>query len=490
MLTIRIFGLAGVLAWQPASAGELSTADPQPVSFTQGQSQHWTGIGRLSIGRSQCIASLIDSRPPDAGSDGPAYVVTAGHCVDQRNGVIGHDRPQSGSVTFNYFFDNHDQRVSVGLKRRVWSSMQGVDLALLELDTSLAALMAQGIDPLRLADSPASGSEVRVIGEPTVPDVGLRMGTCTQHDVPFVMELPWVWRHVLSNDCRGMAPGASGSPVLDPLTNQLHAIVNSVAPSRTSKPCTLNNPCQLKENEITRTGAINYAIPTRRLMGCFNEGKADLGRKDCQLLPGFELQVQGQLPTLRKITTDAEGQDQQPSWNLSFTLDKPRYRFKQTQDPLTCEAPEGYSGTIPAGEQPLDVAVGPEPGWHFLCLIGVDSPDERPSLALMGNSLSLATRLFPAAPVPTPQLDVQPLADGDVKVTWPALAPDQARFMVKRGPLESTDCNDPKGFRLLRHEHFVFPASKLPLRLCTFVEDVAGQRSAMSSDELQSATTR
>jgi hypothetical protein len=484
MSLIPIIGLAGILAWQSASASEAPAPQAQPVSLEQGRREHWTGIGRLTIGRGQCIASLIDSRTPGSAPDGPAYVLTAGHCVDLRNGVISHDQPQTGQVTFNYFHDQHEQRVAVEVKRRIWSSMQGVDLALLDLDTRLETLVALGIEPLRLAASPPSGSEVRYVGEPSVPDQGLRTAICRQLDASFAVEHPWVWRHVRSNDCPGVAAGASGSPVLDPRTNQLHAVMNSVSPASSMTRCTLNNPCEIRENQVVKTGAINYAIPVERLMGCFNDGKVELDKEDCHLLPGFQLQVQGPQPLLRKITSDADGKEQLPSWNLSFSLDKPRYRFKTTQDPLACENPVGYSGTILKDEQPLDVAIGPQPGWHFLCLLGVESADDGPSRGQMGNSLSLATRLFPAAPVQTPQLIVETQTNGDVKVTWPTLAPDQARMRVKRGPLSGTDCNDPKGFRLLRHHSFVFPAAKLPLRLCTYIEDIAGQRSAVSNSDL------
>lgn len=496
MNMINRLSLGIALAWATTAAlASQQDADNSLASLTltnaQGESSQWNGIGRLNRpDHGQCIATLLDSRDPLMPSSGPAYVVTAGHCVDKRNGVIGHDLPIEGSISFNYFVDTRDQRQTFPLKRRVWSSMQGADLALLELDASLEALMAEGLTPLKLGDSPAPGSQVQVVGEPSKPGLGLRLATCSESDAPFVIEHPWVWRNLRSNDCPGQGPGASGSPVIN-ASKQLIGVLNSVAQPGDdyAAPCGLNNPCQLSETEITSQGAVNYSMPLNRLKGCFAEGIADLTLDSCQLLPGFQLQAQKWPKLVTKIATDAEGNHRVPGWDLSFALDTPRYRYKAVRDPLACEDPQDYSGTIPAAENRIDDPIGPEPGWHFLCLIGVDSPEHRPSPALMANSLSLAVQLLPAVPVPAPDMSIEARPNGNVKITWRTDPPHLSNYRVKRGPPATTDCDDPAGLRLLRHRSYEFKAAQLPLKLCTVSEDLIDQRSAVRTDLLQSAST-
>lgn len=493
MINRLSLGIALACAVTPALASPQG-ADSTPSSLTltnaQGESSQWNGIGRLSRpDHSQCIATLIDSRDPLMPSSGPAYVVTAGHCVDKRNGVIGHDLPIEGSVSFNYFVDTSDQRQTFPLKRRLWSSMQGTDLALLELDASLEALIAAGLTPLKFGDSPQSGSQVRVVGEPSKPGLGLRLATCSESDAPFVLEHPWLWRNIKRNDCPGIGPGSSGSPVIND-SNQLVGVISSGSRSNddNAAPCDLNNPCQLSETEVASQAAVNYAMPLNRLKNCFAEGNADLTLDSCQLLPGFQLQAQKQHKLLTKIATDAEGNERLPGWDLSFTLDMPRYRYKAVRDPRSCEDPQGYSGTIPAAESRIDDPIGPEPGWHFLCLIGVDSPDHQPSPALMANSLSLAVQLLPALPVPAPDMSFEARSNGNVKVIWRTNPPHLSSYRVKRGPAATTDCDDPAGLRLLRHQSYEFKAAQLPLKLCTVSEDLIEQRSAVRTDLLQSAS--
>jgi hypothetical protein len=481
MNTLERLGLGLALACTTQLALAQTTAErPITLENALGQSRQWSGIGRLKMANArQCIATLIDS------GGGRAYVVTAGHCVDKRNGVIAHDLPAAGSVSFNYFADTPTERATFALRRRVWSSMQGVDLALLELDASLEEVMSQGITPLPLGDSLETGGEVRVIGEPSRPGLGLRLATCTDAAVPFVLEHPWVWRNMRSNHCPGLGPGASGSAVIDP-HGRLVGVINSMAQrsDEGGRACSLNRPCQMGKQPAT-SGAVNYAVPLDRLKGCFAEGAANLMLDSCQLLPGFQAHFARRHSLVTKIATDEQGNHVLPTWDLAFTLDTPRYRYKTSRDPLACEDPDGYSGTIAAAENRIDDPVGTEPGWHYLCLIGVQSPEQRPSPALMANSLSLAAQLLPAVPVPPPDMSIEPMASGDVQVSWRLDPPHLATYRVKRGPPDSVDCHDPSGFRLLRHKRYTFKAAELPLKLCSMSEDLIRQRSPVRVDLLQ-----
>ncbi|WP_165392180.1 trypsin-like peptidase domain-containing protein [Pseudomonas tructae] len=491
-LAATLAGMAFQVLAIDQGQGLPSPSEPLTLANANGQNAHWSGVGRL-LDDLQCMASLIDSRDPWNPSDGPAYVVTSGHCVDKRNGVIGHDLPLTGKIAFNYFADTLEQRREFPLKRRVWSSMQGVDLALLELDASLKEVMAQGVEPLKLGNVTESGVEVLVLGDPINPGQGLRLATCTQHNATQVIEYPWVWRNVKSNDCRGIDSGSSGSPVIERSSNQIVSVLNTTTDTRFGTPaCGLNNPCQQVDGKRVSVENLNYAIPVQRLAGCFREGHADLRLNSCQLLPGFQLEQQElySLKPINKIATKADGSEELPLWNFTFTLDTPRYRYKTVRDPLACENPVGYSGTIAATDNHINDSIGPQTGWHFLCLVGVDSAAQRPSLALMGNSLSIAVELLPAAAVPEPDISIKYQDNGDIKVTWHIDPPNLEGYRVKRGPPGTTDCDDDKGYGNFHHDRtFTFKAAKLPLTLCSQAQDVIGQRSAVRNDLLQAPET-
>ncbi|QVM91787.1 trypsin-like peptidase domain-containing protein [Pseudomonas entomophila] len=444
--------------------GQPTRSDPVLLANSQGQNHHWSGIGRLELpGNGHCIGSLIDTRRPDGQADGPAYVVTAGHCVSKQNGVIVHDQPLQASITFNYFADTLDDRRRFATRRTLWSSIQGSDLALLELQAPLQHLLDSGIEPLALAPPLPSGSGVLLVGEVVAMNVGLRRWACTEHDLPVSRTPPSVLRNLKGADCPRVAEGASGSPILDRASNRIVGVANH------------SNGQQIE------------STPVNRLLDCFSDGQADLSVDRCHLLPGFQLhQQRSDFKTLHKLSLDAQAHTPLPRWNFGFTLDTPRYRYKTTRDARACENPEDYSGTLPAeGTVLIDAPIGPDPGWHYLCIVGVVSAEGLAWRGLMRNALSIAVELLPALPVPSPDLDIEHLENGDIRVAWRTAPPHLQRYRVKKGKPEQVDCADPAGYRLLRHEQFVFKQVELPMKLCSQAEDATKQRSAPRTDLLQ-----
>jgi hypothetical protein len=388
--------------------------------------------------------------------------VTAGHCAGGINGKVIVDQPITGSIAFNYFVDTQDQRIAVPLKRTVWNSLQGADLALLELDVTLEALLAQGITPLKLGPSPASGSQVQIIGEPSSLGQGLRLSTCTERLQGTSSVGNWVWRNTRRNDCQGLDEGASGSPVMHAASHRLVSIANS-----------------LHDNEVG-------AIPLNRLQGCFSAGRVDLELEACQLLPAFQLEPQGNgVKSPSKARSLPDGSLEPARWGFQFLIDTPRYRYKTSTDALACEEPVGYSGTIPSSEAIINDPIGPAPGTHYLCLVGVQSPDQLPSHALMANSLSIAVNLLPPGR-PQARVLTEHLSDGGARISW-LKDPDIVFYRVKRGPPQTTDCNDASGYRLLRAQSRDISSAALPLKLCSVAIDVIGQSSEFRTDLLQAA---
>ncbi|MCE1115924.1 MULTISPECIES: trypsin-like serine peptidase [Pseudomonas] len=443
--------------------GMITPSGPKVLSNSHGESNHWSGIGRLRReDGEQCIGSLIDTRDAEPASPGPAYVVTAGHCVSRHNGVIVQDQPLKAQISFNYFGDTAADHRVFNTRRAIWSSIQGNDLALLELDATLQEVMARGIEPMKLGAPVAAGSEVLMVGEPAGAGTGLRLSACTEHDLPSLREGLWLWRNLKRNDCPGVADGASGSPMIDRASNRIVSVVNS-----------------LTQDAVA-------AIPVQRLLGCFAQGHANLDPRHCQLLPGFQFRLASPLhfSQFRKITVDAEGHLQPPTWGVAFTLDTPRYRYKVTRDPLACEGPEGYSGTFPSSGGLIDDPIAAEAGWHYLCLVGVTSADALSWPGLMANALSLPVRVLEAGAVALPKVTAERQANGDVKLSWQLQPPQITRYRVKRGPATTTDCEDAKGYGRLTYQSYVFKADTFPLKVCTIAIDGTKESSAPHTDLL------
>ncbi|MBC3433826.1 trypsin-like peptidase domain-containing protein [Pseudomonas sp. BW16M2] len=450
MPTLTTTLLALAMPWAITTTLADTTDTPTLLDNAHGEHTHWSGIGRLNLANGdQCIATLIDSGGTEPTKTGPAYLLTSGHCLDTRNGRIIHDQPAQGTITFNYFADTPDTRPGFALKRTLWSSMQGSDLALVELDASLAQVMAAGIQPLTMGPSSAPGSAVVMVGEASNPDSGLRAAQCTERDQASVTEFPWVWRDLKVNDCPSSGKGASGSAVIDQASGRLVSIVNSV-------------PFGATQN--------NYAIPVQRVLGCFHQGYADLSLEQCALLPGFQITQQGPARLLRRLGNDLSA----ATWDLTLKIDTPRYRYKQVRDALECEDAVGYSGTISASERRIDDPIGSEPGRYYLCLVGVQSPEQRPFPALLANALSLPVEVIPAG-LPEVRYTLDRHEQGHVMLNWQSEQPYLSHYLVKYGAADRMDCDNAFGYRRALLPAQVIQASRLPAMLCSRAIDLDGQ---------------
>ncbi|SFI04112.1 MULTISPECIES: serine protease [unclassified Pseudomonas] len=258
------------IAW-PSHARDLAEGlTEQSPSMALENKHHrypqWTGIGSLKNALGQtCNAVLLDTHDRRGKATGPAYVLTSGHCVFFSYGTALLRRAFTADVTFNYFHDTPERHVTYAVKTAHWSSMAGTDLAVLELDTSLAALVASGIMPLRLASQRhTSDREVINVGAPTgFLKKGLRMSACVESTINSFAEQPGVFPNALRNRCNGLRPGSSGSPMLDRNTNEITSIISKVA-SAIQKD--ILNSCQ--NNSVCEAAKFNYSYPANHLYYC------------------------------------------------------------------------------------------------------------------------------------------------------------------------------------------------------------------------------
>jgi hypothetical protein len=453
-------------AAQPTDFGNgLENLTPSRVlANQQGHHDHWKGIGRIQTDDGlTCTATLIDTRTDSNDEASPAYLLTSGHCLyREHNGMIIADQPVTGTVTFNYFADTLEHQQPYALQRVNWSSMQGVDLAIVELQASLATLIAAGIEPLQMAEEPpAAGTDILTVGAPLAfKSPYLRMAACTHQPSGELIEQPWVWRHTAQNQCKDLKEGSSGSPVLTRDSNQVFAVINTTTPANGS-----------------------FGSPISYLRQCFVAGRLSNDPEICPLFPTFSVEPAVPVRRYTKITLDAEGNEIYPDWNMAFSIDKPFYRYKTVGQAIECENPREYSQAIEATNARINERIGPKVGIHMLCLVGVDSGDERPSAGLMRNALTLATELqAPGSPSPA-QYQISQRA-GRYAISWaydPRLISKQT---FKFGPAPSTDCNDPTGYRGAWRTLYL-SQNQLPVKICSYAYDHADQQSEVREDVLE-----
>ncbi|MBI6854357.1 trypsin-like peptidase domain-containing protein [Pseudomonas cichorii] len=490
-MNLRVFAgaccVASLLHLPAAAAhdlgeGLISLAPSKVLLEADGQSVHWNGIGRIKSKKgSHCTATLIDTRSPDSPDDAPAYLLTNGHCISRRNGLIITDSEIKGTVQFNFFTDS--LAYSYPLKRVNWSSMQGVDLAIVELQPTLASLIADGIQPLRLTNQmPEDGREILSIGAPLYIGTGhLRMAACVHQSSGEILQQPWVWRHTVSNQCKDIAKGSSGSPLLTRDTGEVFAVLNLTnqpSPESSAAKGEVTLPPGFPPQAVDS----NFGSPVTSLNECFIDGVLTTDPQQCRLFPVHSILFEKPPGQFAKVRLDALGNEVYPSWDLQFRVDKPFYRYKKVDSPLECENPVGYSATITSRDARIDDPIDARVGINWLCIIGASSADERPSHGMMRNALTLAVELLAAGPTSDPQVHIKKNRFGSYEVNWLSDPGRIDYYTAKIGPVSTTDCTDPQGFRRRLGSNLVLRKKSLPMKICTYAHDANGQRSSVRED--------
>ncbi len=162
LATSLIFSLCNFftpLCAEPRDIGEGLRNDTASKILNNSEDKYsrWSGIGLLKTPENTtCTATLIDTRSSAQNAEGPAYLLTSGHCAGAAIGSSALNQSYGGTITFNYFHDIPDRHKTYKVKTANWTSLVGMDMAILEVEKSLASLILDGVTPLKLAPSPAS----------------------------------------------------------------------------------------------------------------------------------------------------------------------------------------------------------------------------------------------------------------------------------------------------------------------------------------------
>lgn len=447
------------------------------LDSSKGLRDHWQGIGRLTTD-TVCTATLLDTLEATGVQRPPAYVLTAGHCINLSNGKIMQNQPIKGSMTFNYFSDPEKFK-TYALKAVKWRSMQGVDMAIVELDVSLSTLIESGIRPLKLSSStPAVNTEVLVVGAPQYET--LEMAACTLQSAPDIIEGEWVWRNNFMTRCQSIKGGVSGAPLLDRYTNHIIGVVGTGNASPPLAPCHLHEPCIPTENGYSAIEGNLYGSLTPHLRSCFRSGF--LFENHCELYPAFNVETDKRPSAkYKRIKISKSGVATTPTWDYRFSIDTAYYRHKTVREAKHCESPLHYSAATSSNNTVINSKISSRTGRYFLCLIGTDSVAKELSPGLLRNALSLPVVLLEDEVVALPDFSLRNDADhrritaGGASV-W---------YSYKVGPSNTTDCQNSEGFSAKSRTLDVFVDKRdLPATFCSVAYDEIEDRSDVRIDQL------
>lgn len=435
------------------------------VQNGEGQNAAWSGIGRLNAS-STCTASFIVTSTDESA---PAYALSNGHCIEwQANGVV--TLPEyGGELVFNYFVDTQETQISVPIKSVPYSTMQGFDVAFIELDATIGELKAQGLVPLAIADTPlpVADGEVFVIGAPSsgLPqeETFLRLEHCRLAGQVNLIEFNWHFDDTYRNSCQDIFGGSSGSPLFSAEDNTIAAVINTTVEGISA--CYLGVPCELSADGARPNPGNSYAIPVHGLANCFNESGEFALTDDCPL------------PPVEQLTFDSLSPLGQPplTWATTLTGTLPYYRYKTgSAGDVDCRSAENYSDPIALSDAPvIDDAIPAEEGFYLLCVLAGQTETIDDTWQSLDHPTVMIAEIDTTPPLLEPQVLLRDRGDAQ-EVNLIFDPPELSDYIFKFGAPDTIDCADEADYQRFRRIPPIIENDQLPAKLCVIAYDNAG----------------
>jgi uncharacterized protein (TIGR03437 family) len=450
----------------PALAANPPVGASTLIQPDSADARRFSGVGRIP----GCTAFLM--RPSGSTASSPAYVMTSGHCVDlAANDVILNRAETTRTIQFGLLKDASREPLRVRSRRVLYSTMKSVDLAILELDTTLGALESEGLTPLVLGrGEAASSAAVEWAGLPSIGippgDSFLRTGACTASGTVGVLEWRWLWHGQIRHDCSDMSGGASGSPLIDRASGAVIGIigttnVGNLAPSSDGL-CGRNDPCELEGGQSVWRRNSSYATPVTAAVACFDaSGSFQLTAAGCGLDPGTQARVRETRLSARP------GQ----SWNAAVTSDSLLFfRYKIfAQGSGSCADESGY-GPPEAIPGRVSNPLPDREGRYFLCITAGATPVPDAAWQQPRFASVLHLRLDGTPPAEVPRFTLWQDSNGFTFIPNANLATGIA---VKTDTAGTSTCADLSTYRRIYPVPWFIPGASAR-RLCLIVEDGAG----------------
>lgn len=443
----------------PAFCAQPPAGSSRLVRQGSAEAARFAAAGKLG----GCTGTIV--RSEDATPASPAYLLTAGHCIDLSANLVITDRTDTRTLELQYHIDTPaSERRRVSAKRIIYSTMKGLDIALLELDAAPGDLPAAAVLSTERAfeGEAAEWAGVPVVAIPAGEQF-LRTSPCTIGPAVEVLEWRWFWRGLLRNDCSDVHGGASGSPVFSTRTGRVVAVISTTTVGFLVRSpefaCWRDNPCEATGYRRDTS----YAVPVGPLASCFRQGVFDLSLPRCELDPGRQANV------LENRLAVQPGE----RWNAAVTSDTfGFYRYKAYREGEgDCRVDTGYGAPLPlAGAARITDAISDREGRYYLCVLAGSSPVV--DATWQPARFATINHLRVDATKPTRPPELMFFGNSFVPLFQP---PDIASMPLKFDMGESDTCNDPQGYRDVYPSPVAIPAGAT--RLCLIASDLAGNRS-------------
>jgi hypothetical protein len=479
-VSLALVVTASPSALPPQSGPRPTTEGTELLHNRGGQSARYTGIGQLN-GPRTCTAWVLAMLPR-----APAYAITSGRCLSLSPSQTVVSSPvRDVTIEFGRFADTPGARLRVAVKRIVWSSAKGTDLSVLALDRPLAALRARGIRPLRIASgTPGAGGKVETVGIPVggLPreDRMLRRSRCeTRPRVKRLVEGAWLWNDPIPSNCRGIAGGSWGSPLLDRRTGRVVGAINTTTLRGERLPaCYSGRPCEVRGGKSLRPRPnTTYAMPIAGLRACFTQsGRFRLGGT-CPLDARGWLTAIAPSVGVNPDVPDPVTRWPQNTWDVRLEGGRglTHYRTKVGEAGTTdCRTSDGYGAPVVLADAPTyDAPLPREGGRWVLCILAGAGTE----LDYGWQPVAKATTVvrYVDRTRPTRRLRVRVTERPGSSFLEPKFGlPEHAYFEIKVGPLAATNCADPAAYRPYLRVPFRIPSRQYPARACIRGWDEAG----------------
>jgi len=233
--------------------------------------EFYRSVGKLR-GALTCTAAFIStSEDPNA----HAYLLTNGHCAKdpfpaETTNAITTDVSVSFTTDFNYFHDSKSHTIQIHINSIAYSTMKGIDLAVLKTDKTIGQMEHLGLSPyISSTTLPIIGQPIVISGIPIRVDA-LQNSYCASGKMSNVVEYYWHWYGMIDNVCEGVSSGSSGSPVFN-ASKEIIGIINTTNIGAVGETCYMGNPCAIGADGAKIDPGHNYVVPILGLKACFGK---------------------------------------------------------------------------------------------------------------------------------------------------------------------------------------------------------------------------
>ncbi|MDX7992080.1 trypsin-like serine peptidase [Xenorhabdus littoralis] len=471
---------AGASALSAVTANTNDNGAPLMKS-TDPDAEKYRTVGKFN-GESHCTATLI-SGENTPGTDTPALILTAGHCVNSNVGtndvIVDQPAPGFWQYTPDYFVDKKDSFSPIKVKHILYSTMKYEDVAVLQLDATYGDLAKKGYHPLKLKKNLQMKHQSIVLTHIPIMDAVssenpyLRKSECNitgKSPVLYEGGSPWIWSPVFSVNCAGVVGGSSGSPVFEEGKNDVIGVLNTTTtPGMTG--CGGNRPCIIEDNKGVPEEGASYFIPVDNIANAITtDNKLDLSKLDNN--SGNVLEKNPFWAPFVSQSIDPRN-GEKAKWNVAIKEDANvkniRYKTGLISD-VDCTTESGYGTPVSASQKPLENLLVPEEeGIYKLCVINQNNDGQWQNTK---EASVMLREIDNTPPSIKPTLSKNDHGSDRWYVTIQSAPYELSSLSVKYGPKASTNCDDKTDYSPLWRP-ISLAKSEGPWRVCAYGADLA-----------------